>query len=320
MLERHQENLEAQKALIIMGNESLELLDGSVAGVETITTFFEGVKSFGKGSLSVAQWVGGKIGNGLGKGLSTAGNGLFNLFSANDALIKSMLLTVKDSESLVFTEANLKTLTSTGEVSDLSSDLSNLLSAVKSLDKYSHELQTYLNAQLIVIKKLSSVKDAGGVAKVIEEFDNLTPPSINVFGSSNKSELLPGGKTLEFTPEPTKYIMSNSDVRATSTELDMSSGKKKELLRELQNINAMFKKIKQSYDAYSNFIKSWQTTVQSIAKNLDKLEGIPNGVQRAIESKLSGDAQALLFYSGFTPRVMTYTDSYLKTFIGVLRK
>ena len=90
MLERHQENLEAQKALIIMGNESLELLDGSVAGTESFAAFFEGVKSFGKGTLSVAQWVGGKIGVGWGKGLSTAGSGVFNLFSANDSRIKSI--------------------------------------------------------------------------------------------------------------------------------------------------------------------------------------------------------------------------------------
>lgn len=311
------------RKLSLIGNEVFPTtkLD-YVTGQESFSTVFSSVKSIGSSTMNFAKWSGGKLGNGLSKAFYASGVTLGKAIGANQMLLSSVKGLVNEETLVKLNEKQVMTLTIDGSEDDLLKGPDLIMRALKDYATYTKALDNYLNEQLVTISKLKKVKTASDIAKVVSDFEDIKLPKHDVFKEGNNTGVLPGGKTISITLEEgnVKYIMSGGDKVTTALELTLSVSDKKELLNKLSNINAMFKHIKQSYENYSKFIKSWQDTVMQVAKNLDNLENVPNGTLHSAQSILGGSSDALLFYSGFTPRVMTYTDKYFQTLVSVVRK
>jgi hypothetical protein len=57
--------------------------------------------------------------------------------------------------------------------------------------------------------------------------------------------------------------------------------------------------------------------VKTVESNMSKLERVSKSAQNDAEKLLGGEPAALAFYSGFTPRVISYTDRYIHGVLGV---
>jgi hypothetical protein len=89
------------------------------------------------------------------------------------------------------------------------------------------------------------------------------------------------------------------------------------ILSKLAKINAMHTRLKDAYDGYLSFLRSWSDMVKSVEPSLSKLDKVSRTAISQAEKILAGDTQALAFYSGFTPRVVSYTDRYIHGVLGV---
>lgn len=324
-LENHLETLEEQKGLEQTGQFMLAAPHRMKISVEGNEDFMENAKELGAGLFEVSKWVGGKTVDLFGKALGAAGSGLYRAFSDNDTLIKKLLQNfskVEDHE-LNLSKTTIALITANGDIDRIGHDMDTLLSTLDALDKHSKEILSYLDKQLIVARKLKSASSAENIFAVVEEFEALKYPTFKLphsKGTTTFSDPLPGGKVWECVygdGKHPKYVIGGDAPAEAGSSVTLSKSEVSSLLTKLDKINSMHKRLKTSYDSYLSFIKSWSEMVKSVDANLTKLDKVSSSAMAEGEKLLSGEANALAFYSGFTPRVVSYTDRYIHGVLGV---
>lgn len=320
-LENHLELHQANKELITIGNELLvEEVTGNEGLLTAVSTSgvldvgLSGLKSLASGLFSISKWTGGMAIKGLGKSIGGVGGALTKVFSDNQTLIRKMLSGISrlDEYSLKLKDKQLKVLTSSGDVEDVTKGIDDLLSFLEDFDKHSKDVISFLDKKLLIARKLSKARSSNDILKVTEESSNLDYPDMK------EHKDLPGGMevNLELKDKVT-YIMRNNGVSATPSDLTLSKSEVNTFLAKLNKVNSYHVKSKANYDVYLKHLKNWGDMVKSTSNNLGELEGVSGSIMSEAETLLEGDRNGLLFYSGFTPRVVSYTDKYIKTVLGV---
>lgn len=318
-LEHHTELVNVNKVLItqgkkleqceISGNESLTLA-GSEVGALGLTA----LKEIGFGLFTLAKWVGGATLTGLSKAIGGAGTALTRTFSNNETLIRKLLsnFSNKEEETFKVSEKALKVITIEGSVDDVTKDIDVILSYMGDFEKHSKDVLSFLDKKLLIARKLGKAKSSDDILKVMDEYEKLEYPELK------DSPNLPGDKVISLEyKDKAEYLMNSTDVSATAGELTLTKGELNSFLAKLNKVNSYHVKFKSSYDAYLKHLKSWSDMVKITSNNLGDMEGVSGSIMREAEILLEGDRDGLLFYSGFTPRVVNYTDKYIQTVLGV---
>lgn len=293
---------------------------GEVAGNESITL---AVSALGSGTLSAGKWVGGKLLQGFTAAIKGTGNQLAKTFDDNKSYIKRVTGSLSDEKDYKLSATLSSLLTAKGDPKTLSRDLDVLSDHLDLLDKHSKDINEYLTKQLVIVRKLKDVKHTDDVFKVIEEFEKSTYPIFKLSGhvdDGTKSSGLPGGKVWTFTIEDgePKYSMSGDAPAGEAGDLSLSKSEVTSLLQKLDKVNSLHQRVKGNYDRYLESIKTWSDMVQAVDEKLSALEyRVTKTALVQAEKLLSGNQGALSFYSGFTPRVVGYTDRYIHGVLGV---
>jgi len=289
--------------------------------------FAESMKSLGSGALSVAKWAGGHTLDLLDKGIKTAGAQLTKTFDSNKSLIGKIPNAMKDDENHAFTFSGplVGALTSTGQWSDFGSDLDELIKTLEGFQKHAHDVKDHLSRELVVARKLKSVKTTNDVMNVVREFEGLHYPEYKLPHKNGEwmvSEVLPGGRVIKckFKDNDVVYSMSGDKPAGESHTLEASKSDLQSVLAKVAKLNDLHLQVKGSYADYLDFVKSWSSVVEEASKGLSETTNVGSQIISEAESILKGNAHALAFYSGFTPRVVSYVDKYIQDVLGVLSK
>lgn len=286
----------------------------SVAGNEA---FADSMSQLGSGLLSVTKWVGGKTLSALTSGIKAAGNQLSKTFDDNKSYIKRLIVDTSkaDEHTLKLTAAQVALITCKGDPDNISRDMDVLIKNLEALDKHTKAVQDHLDAQLIAVKKLKDAKHTDDVFKVIDAVSKLKYPAFAA------SDVLPGGKEWTFSDadgSSPKYSMSGDSPAGEGASLSFSKSSAAELLNKLDKVNSLHQRVKAAYEGYLSFIKSWSDMVKGVDETLTSLEyRVSKSALKEAEKLLEGNHGALAFYSGFTPRVVGYTDRYIHGVLGV---
>ena len=328
LLEDHGDLLQTQAELIELGT-MMASDQAPVWGVDGNEEFKEkaldSLTAVGRGLFSVSKWVGGKAIDGFMKGITYAGNQLAKNFNGNNDLIKNVLKDVdkvggKDIEA---TAKKIALITAKGDPDQIMHDLDTLIKTLEAHDQHSKDLIGYLDKELVTLKKLKSAKTAEQIHAIIDEFGKLEYPSFNLgnkMGDATKSDTLPGGRVFIFTHKDGStpaYSISGEMAEGEGKTLNLSKSEISEILNKLQKVNALHERVKASYENYLGFIKSWAEMVKGVDGNLSQLDQVSKTVIGEAEKLMAGNMGALAFYSGFTPRVVGYTDKYIHGVLGV---
>ena len=301
---------------------------GSVNGAEdyqeVLATLGRGMGTLGSGMLSAAGWVGGKTVTAFATVLGGAGTLLSKAFSDNDVMIKKVIqhFSREDSHKLSVSKDKVNNLTAKGDIDDLEKDMDTLLHTLELVDKHSKELLTFLDGRMGVLRGLRNVSTTEQVYALIDKYNGIHYPGLHFphhgRDDAYSSDVLPGGKVLVFEERtPPKYLMNGNTPSGSASEVTMSKSEVNSLLSKLDKVNAMHKRSKSTYDDYLNFIKAWGDMVRSVEGNISKSDKISKSALKDAEGLLGGEPAALAFYSGFTPRVISYTDRYIHGVLGV---
>lgn len=318
MYEQHTALVATQNDLIEM-NRELQRVVGN-------EDFKEGMKSLGGGALSVAKWLGGKTLSAFSAGINAAGTQLQRSFDDNKTHISKVLNASAKSEEreIKMTASQVSALTSKGNPDTFEKDLDVFMAHLELFSKHGKEVQEFLDEQLTTVRKLKDAKHTEDVFKVIELVEKLKYPEFKLEthkGTTYTSGLLPGGNTWSFSdPDGTapKYIMSGDTPAGEGATLTLSKAEVSSILNKLAKVNDLHTRVKQSYDGYLSFVKSWSEMVKAVDENLGKLEyKVSKSALKAAGNLLEGNSGALAFYSGFTPRVVGRTDRYVHGVLGV---
>lgn len=321
-MERHAELVEANHELTKLS----EVLQGQIIGnedyQEVLSGLGDGLKSLGSGLFTSAAWVTGKTVGIFAKALGGTGNLLVRAFADNDVLIKKLVqqFSKGDEHEIKFSKEKLALLTANGDADELSKDMDTLLRTLEQLDKHGKDLLTFLDKRMAVARKLKGVKTTEDLFAVIDENEKLeypVPPLAHTSGDVSKSDTLPGGKVIEFDHKSFKYLMNGDAPESSGDSVTMSKSDVSSVLSKLDKVNSMHKRVKYTYDSYLSFIKTWGEMVKSVEENLSKLQRVSKSALNDAEKLLGGEPAALAFYSGFTPRVVSYTDRYIHGVLGV---
>lgn len=327
----HVQGLENHTELVEMTNQIQQLhrfVHGSITGnegyEEVLGTLGQGMGSLGSGLLNTVGWVGGKTVTAFATVLGGAGNLLSKAFSDNDVLIKKVIQHFSSAEEheVKFSKDKVSQLTSDGKLEDLNKDMDDLINALELVDKHSKDLHNFLDTRMGILRGLRGVSTTEDVYALIDKHDAVHYPVLNFphHGSdgSYSSDVLPGGKVLVFhQPPQVKYLMNGDTPDGASASLTMSKSEVSALLTKLDKVNGMHKRFKAAYEDYLNFIKSWGDMVKAVEGNMSKLDKVSKSALKDAEKLLGGEPTALAFYSGFTPRVISYTDRYIHGVLGV---
>lgn len=295
---------------------------GCVAGNEDV---IESLKGLGDGAFSVAKWVGGKTLSAFSSGIQAAGAQLSKTFDDNKSYIRRLLSQANKDEDhdIKLSAALAALLTVKGQPSTLVHDMDVLASHLDLLDKHSKDVLNHLDTQLTILRKLKNAKNTDDVFSVVEAFEKQKYPEFKLPTHSNgasESSGLPGGKVWSFTSDDEnipKYSMSGDAPTGEGGELPLSKSAASELLNKLDKINNLHQRVKDAYESYLSFIKSWSSMVKEVDEQLTALEyRVSKTALAQAEKLLEGDRGALAFYSGFTPRVVGYTDRYIHGVLG----
>lgn len=321
------QGLENHTHLVEFTNELQNLnmyAQGSVEGTEVLGALGVGLSTLGGGLLTTAGWVGGKTVSAFANVLGGAGNLLSKAFSDNDVLIKKIVQQFSRSEEheLKISKDKVNLLTSSGDIDDLNKDMDILIHTLELIDKHSKDLHTFLDSRMGVLRGLRSVNSTEQVYALIDKHDAIHYPVLSfphhMRDDSYHSDVLPGGKVLVFNEPPqVKYLMNGDTPDGASANLAMSKSEVSALLAKLDKVNGMHKRFKAAFEDYLNFIKSWGDMVKAIEGNMGKLDKVSKSALKDAEKLLGGEPAALAFYSGFTPRVISYTDRYIHGVLGV---
>lgn len=321
-LEQHLVLNQTMRDIIELGN-LMQTDPNSVKGQEA---FMDSLKDLGSGLLSVGKWVGGKALQGLTAGFKAAGSQLSKSFDDNKTLIRKVLSaqSSKDDHSIELSAAQVALITSKGDPDHIGQDMDALLGELDNLDKHSKAVLDHLDAQLIAVRKLKDAKHTDDVFAVIDALEKLKYPAFKLPHEQKgavHSELLPGGKEWVFTDPDgysPKYSMSGDAPAGEGATLSLSKAQVSELLNKLDKVNSLHQRVKATYESYLAFLKSWSDMVKLVDEALGKLEfKVSKSALKEAEKLLEGNHGALAFYSGFTPRVVGYTDRYIHGVLGV---
>lgn len=325
-LEQHQDMMAHQRDLIELGLIMARNHAPVVVGAEDFKEqALDSLATVGRGLFSVTKWVGGKAIDGFIKGISLAGNQLSKSFDNNDSLIKSVLGGVNKlaDKGIQLSAKKAAQITAKGDPDQILHDMDTLIKVLEIHDKHAKDLQSFLDKELVTLKKLKGVKKSEQIHSVIDEFDSLKYPVMdlgNSMGDAHKSDVLPGGRYFIFTQKdggvPT-YSIAGDAPEGEGSELHLSKSQISEILNKLQKVNALHQRVKSSYENYLGFIKSWAEMVKGVDGNLSQLDQVSKTVVGEAEKLMAGNMGALAFYSGFTPRVVGYTDKYIHGVLGV---
>lgn len=321
-LEQHLELSRTNDELGRMGRSLV-----AVAGTED----FQNVKdnavnamnAVGRGLFAAGKWVGGGTLDIALKGFTAAGNQLSRSFSENGSLIKNVLKDVNKTsdKELKLPAAKVSAITVSGDASHILQDMETLAKTLELWVAHDKEVMDFLDKELVTLKKLKSAKKAEQIHAVIEEFEGLKYPAFklgNSMGKAVKSDVLPGGRVFIFTDEGTpKYSMGGDAPSGEAKTLTMSKSEISDIMNKLDKVNDLHLKVKESYDGYTAFIKSWAEMVKGVDGNLSQLDKVSKTILGECEKLMSGNQAALAFYSGFTPRVVGYVDKYIHGVLGV---
>ena len=323
----HIQGLENHTELVEFANQVQSLgsyAQGSIEGTEALGILGVGLTSLGGGLLTTAGWVGGKTVSAFANVLGGAGNILSKAFGDNDVLIKKILqqFSREEEHALKVGKDKVNLLTSDGRLDDLSKDMDALIHTLELMDKHSKDLHTYLDARMGILRGLRGVTTTEQVYALIDKHDAVKYPVLSFphRGSNNsfESDVLPGGKVLVFTESPqVKYLMNGGTPDGAAAEVTMSKSEVSSLLAKLDKVNGMHKRFKAAFEDYLNFIKSWGDMVKAVEGNMSRLDKVSKSALKDAERLLGGEPTALAFYSGFTPRVISYTDRYIHGVLGV---
>jgi hypothetical protein len=321
-MEQHLQLSQSLRDVIELG--SLMALDvDSVKGQEA---FMDSLQNLGSGLLSVTKWVGGKALSGLTTGFKAAGSQLSKTFDDNKTLIRKVISSASDKEehSIELSAAQVALITSQGDHDHIGHDMDVLLSQLEILDKHSKEVLDHLDAQLIAVRKLKDAKHTDDVFAVIDAMEKLKYPAFKLprnQSGAQHSAVLPGGKEWTFNDPDgysPKYSMSGDSPAGEGGNLSLSKSQIAEVLNKLDKVNSLHQRVKDAYDGYLAFLKSWAEMVKVVDEALGKLEfKVSKSALKEAEKLLEGNHGALAFYSGFTPRVVGYTDRYIHGVLGV---
>lgn len=324
-LDNHLDMIDNQHVISLAGGQLLALPHRLKIQVEGNEDFMENVKELGSGMFEVSKWVGGKTIDLFGKALGAAGSGLYRAFSDNDTLIRKLTQNFSkiDDHELNLSKTTIALITANGDIGHIGHDMDTLLSTLDALDKHSKEILSYLDKQLLVARKLKGASSSENIFAIVEEFEALKYPAFKLphsKGTSTYSDTLPGGKVWECVygdGKSPKYVIGGDAPAEAGSSVTLSKSEVSALLTKLDKINSMHKRLKTSYDSYLSFIKSWAEMVKTVDANLSKLDKVSSSAKAEGEKLLNGEANALAFYSGFTPRVVSYTDRYIHGVLGV---
>lgn len=323
-LEQHQNLMQFQKELMELGVIMRSNTAPVVAGCEDLKEdALNGLVSVGRGLFSVTKWVGGKAIDGFIKGITFAGNQVSKSFDDNQSLIKNILKDVNKvaDKDIKLSAAKVALITAKGDPDHILQDMDTLIKVLEIFDKHTKDLIAYLDKELVTLKKLKGASKSEQIHSVIDEFNDLKYPAMNLgnqMGDAFKSDALPGGRYFIFTNKDTpSYSMSGDAPSGEGKTLTMSKSEVSEILNKLEKVNELHTRVKESYDNYLGFIKSWAEMVKGVDGNLSQLDQVSKTVIGEAEKLMSGNMGALAFYSGFTPRVVGYTDKYIHGVLGV---
>jgi len=320
----HVDLMDAQLELMEMGRTVYSI--DRVTGTESLQEkTLQSLQTVGRGLFSVSKWVGGKALDGFIQTITAAGNQLLRSFESNDKLISTALRGIEKraDHPLKLSAKQVALITASGDVDHLQRDLDALIKALESQDKHAKDLQSFLDKELFVLKKLKAAKKPDEVHRVIEEFEGLRYPVFELaqsMGEARKSDPLPGGRFFVFTHKEGTvpvYSIGGDTPEGEGAEKTFSKSELSELLNKLQKVNALHKRVKASYENYLSFIKSWADMVKGVDGNLSELTEVSKTVIGEAEKLMTGNTGALAFYSAFTPRVVGYTDKYIHGVLGV---
>lgn len=323
-LEQHQNLMQSHRELIELGGIMRSPEAPHIIGNEDLKEkALESLTSVGRGLFSVTKWVGGKAIDGFLKGITMAGNQVSKSFSDNQSLISNILKDVnKVADKDIKIPANkIAAITAKGDPHQIQHDMDTLIKTLEIFDKHSKDLMAFLDKELITLKKLKGASKSEQVHAVIDEFNDLKYPKLdfgNDMGTASKSDALPGGRYFIFDNKSgPSYSMSGTPPEGEGATLTLSKTEISEILNKLEKVNALHTRVKESYDNYLGFIRSWAEMVKGVDGNLSQLDQVSKTVVGEAEKLMSGNMGALAFYSGFTPRVVGYTDKYIHGVLGV---
>lgn len=321
-MESHLELIEFNNGLAKLHVAVHEAVTGNEALPEVLGTLAHGMGSLGSGVLTTVGWVGGKTVAAFANVLGGAGNLLSKAFSDNDVLIRKIMqqFSRSDQHEIKLSKEKLKLITSDGHAQYISRDLDLLSGALEVLDKHAKAVLDHLDARMGVLREMRNAHNTEDVYRIIDKHNALKYPVLN-FGSHHGSEYtsdkLPGGKVMVFDEANTKYLMNGDAPDGSPETIEMSKSDVSSLLTRLDKVNGMHKRFKANFADYLGFIKSWGDMVKAVESNMGKLDKVSKSALKDVERLLGGDPNALAFYSGFTPRVISYTDRYIHGVLGV---
>lgn len=321
-MENHAELIEFNGELTALSVHVHNSITGTEDFKEVLGTLGNGMGTLGSGLLTTVGWVGGKTVSAFANVLGGAGKLLTRAFADNDVLIKKIVqqFSRADEHQIKFSKDKVKLLTSDGEAEDLSKDMDTLIHTLEAIDKHGKDLLHFLDARMGILRELRNVSSTEDIYKVIDKYEALKYPVLSFAhhdGEIYRSEILPGSKVMEYHVRDHKYLMNGDGPEGSAESITMSKSEVNALLVKLDKVNNMHKRFKNTFDSYLSFIKSWGEMVKAVEGNMSKLEKVSKSAQNDAERLLGGDSGALAFYSGFTPRVISYTDRYIHGVLGV---
>lgn len=324
-LDQHMDLVQFQRELIELGEIMSKDRAPVVMGAEDFQEkAVESLMTVGRGLFSVSKWVGGKAIDGFFKGINAAGNQIEKSFGTNEGLIKNVLRDAGKvaGKEISVSAAKVALITSSGNPDHILEDMEILIKTLEVYASHQKDVMAYLDKELITLKKLKSAKKGEQVHAVVDEFNELVYPDFklgNKMGEAFKSDVLPGGRYFIFNKADDKptYSITGEAPKGEGKALTMSKDEVSAILNKLNKVNAMHNEVKESYDNYLGFIKSWAEMVKGVDGNLAQLDTVSKTVVTEAEKLMAGNMGALAFYSGFTPRVVGYTDKYIHGVLGV---
>ncbi len=297
---------------------------GQVHGTEDLTDkAVDTLVSVGRGLFSAGKWAGGKALDLALKGFTAAGNELSKSYSENGTLIKNVLRDVSKTsdKDLRLTAPKVAAITSRGNADHILEDMDVLAKTLEDWVTHNKDVMAFLDKELVTVKKLKSASKSEQIHSIIEEFEGLKYPAFklgNQMGKASKSDVLPNGRVFIFTDEGApKYSIGGEAPSGEAKTLTLSKNEISNILNKLDKINDLHLKVKESYDGYTAFIRSWAEMVKGVDNNLNQLDKVSKTILGECEKLMNGNQGALAFYSGFTPRVVGYVDKYIHGVLGV---
>lgn len=296
----------------------------NVAGTEDFQDkAVDALVAVGRGVFSATKWVGGKALDVTLRGFTAAGTELSKSFAENTTLIKNVIRDVSKTsdKDLRLSADKVASITASGNADHILQDMDTLVKTLEIWVQHQKDVMSFLDKELVTVKKFKTAKKTDELHAVIEEFEGFKYPEFklpNTTGKAHKSDVLPNGRVFIFTDEGTpKYTISAEAPNGEAKTLVMSKSEIVDVLNKLDKVNDLHVKVKESYDGYVAFLKAWAEMVKGVDGNLSQLDKVSKTILGECEKLMAGNQGALAFYSGFTPRVVGYVDKYIHGVLGV---